>query len=56
MDPAYRDRAPRLIVDTDGKERLLGEDKVLASSKGLSLVGGMGGRQGSGGYNTMKYV
>ena len=23
MDPAYRERAPRLIIDTDGKERLL---------------------------------
>lgn len=23
IDPAYRDRAPRMIVDTDGKERLL---------------------------------
>jgi hypothetical protein len=22
IDPAYRDRAPRLFVDTDGKERL----------------------------------
>ena len=23
MDPAFRDRAPRLIRDADGKERLL---------------------------------
>ena len=29
MDPAYRDRAPRMIVDTDGKERLLVEGKIL---------------------------
>src|SRR5262249_27323147 len=34
MDPAYRDRAPRLIIDTDGKERLLIEGKILGSPKG----------------------
>jgi hypothetical protein len=30
MDPAYRGRAPRLINDADGKQRLLIESKVLA--------------------------
>jgi hypothetical protein len=25
LDPGYRDRAPRMIIDTDGKERLLEE-------------------------------
>ena len=40
IDPAYRDRAPRLIVDTDGKERLLIEGKVLGSPKGLGVIGG----------------
>ena len=24
LDPAYRDRAPKLVIDTDGKERLPG--------------------------------
>ena len=56
MDPAYRDRAPRLIVDTDGKERLRVEDKVLGSPKGLGLVGGIGARQGVVDDVTMKYV
>ena len=28
IDPAYRGRAPRLIVDTDGKERLLVEGRL----------------------------
>ena len=34
IDPAYRERAPRLIVDTDGKERLLIEGKVLGQPEG----------------------
>jgi predicted TIM-barrel fold metal-dependent hydrolase len=28
IDPAYRDRAPKMIIDTDGKERLLVEGKI----------------------------
>jgi hypothetical protein len=47
MDPAYRDRAPRMIVDTDGKERLLIEGRVLDSPKGLGLLGAIGARQGA---------
>src|SRR4029434_4647335 len=56
MDPAYRDRAPRLIVDTDGKERLRIEDKILGSPKGLGLIGAIGARQGAVDDATMKYV
>jgi len=33
IDPAYRERAPRMIVDTDGKERLLVERQVLAARR-----------------------
>ena len=29
MDPAFRDRAPKLVIDKDGKERLLVEDQIL---------------------------
>jgi hypothetical protein len=39
IDPAYRDRAPRLIIDTDGKERLLVEGQVLGSKKGFGNIG-----------------
>ena len=46
MDPKFRDRAPKLIVDTDGKERLLIENKVLGSTKGVGLVGALGARDG----------
>lgn len=55
MDPAYRDRAPRLFVDTDGKERLLVEGRKLGSPKGLGLLGAIGARQGTV-SDTMKYV
>jgi len=44
MDPGFRERAPRMIVDTDGRERLLIEGKVLGSKKGLGLLGGIGAR------------
>ena len=56
MDPAYRDRAPRLIIDKDGKERLLIEDKILGSPKGLGVIGAIGSRQGAVADATMKYV
>ena len=56
IDPAYRDRGPRLFVDTDGKERLRVEDKVLGSPKGLGLIGAIGARQGVVSDTTIKYV
>jgi predicted TIM-barrel fold metal-dependent hydrolase len=56
IDPAYRDRAPRMIIDTDGKERLLIEGKVLGSPKGLGVIGAIGARQGTVSDATMKYV
>src|SRR6266446_4346335 len=56
IDPAYRDRAPRMIIDTDGKERLLVEGQVLGSKKGFNVVGAIGSRQGGVPEATMKYV
>ena len=46
IDPQYRDRAPELFVDTDGRERLRVEGKVLGGPTGLGLVGAIGARQG----------
>src|SRR5215831_9885343 len=54
MDPAFRDRAPRLFVDTDGKERLRVEDKVLGGPTGLGVAGAIGARQGDAPIN-IKY-
>ncbi len=51
MDPAYRDRAPQLFVDTDGKERLRLEGKVLGGPTGLGAVGAIGARQGKASIN-----
>jgi predicted TIM-barrel fold metal-dependent hydrolase len=56
IDPAFRDRAPRLFVDADGKERLRVEGRVLGSPKGLGLLGAIGARQGTVSDTTMKYV
>src|SRR5262249_21138506 len=56
MDPTYRARAPRLIMATDGKERMLIEGKVLGSPKGLGLIGAIGARQGEVDDATAKYV
>jgi len=47
LDPTYRDRAPKLFVDTDGKERLRIEGSVYGSSVGLSFAGAIGMRQGA---------
>src|ERR1700688_4832371 len=52
MDPAYRDRAPKLIIDNDGKEKLFLENQVLGSQQGM---GGIGARQGEIKAETMKY-
>ena len=46
IDPAYRDRVPELIVDTDGKERLRIEGRVLGGQKGLGFAGAIGARDG----------
>src|SRR5437899_10374298 len=54
--PCYVDREPRIIIDTDGKERLLVEGKVLGSPKGFGVIGAIGARQGVIDQGTMKYV
>src|SRR5262249_3978313 len=55
MDPAYRERAPRLILDDNGKERLLLEGKVLGNPKGLGRLGAIGARDGSVRDDVMMY-
>src|ERR1700732_4346456 len=46
LDPKYRDRAPELFVDTDGKERLRIEGRVYGSA-GLGFAGAIGMRGGA---------
>ena len=56
MDPRFRNRAPRLIKDTDGKERLVIEEQILGSAQaGLGGAGAVGARQGVVASDTMEY-
>src|SRR5258708_38835819 len=46
IDPAFRDRAPKLVVDKDGKQRLLIEEQILGSRRGWAESAGGGRRRG----------
>ena len=39
MDPHYRARAPRIFTDTDGKERLNIDGKIIGGPRGLGFQG-----------------
>src|SRR5260370_37009152 len=56
IDPAYRERAPKIIVDTDGKERLLVGQQVLGSQKGFGVIGAIGSRDPEMPEDTMKHI
>jgi len=56
IDPAYRERAPRIIVDTDGKERLQVGEQVLGSQKGFGVIGAIGSRDHEVPEETMRYI
>ena len=55
LDPAFRDRAPRLIKDNTGKQRLLLDEKLLGSRAGFGGIGGVGARQGVVAAESMDY-
>ena len=46
MDPKFRDRAPRLIRDNDGKQRLQIDEQTLGSKRGMGALGAVGARDG----------
>ena len=54
MDPAFRDRAPKMVLDDNGKERLLLEGQILGNPKGLGRLGAVGARDGSVNDSVMK--
>src|SRR5688500_2494535 len=56
IEPKFRERAPRIVVDTDGKERLDVEGQVLGSQKGFGVIGAIGARQGDVPEETMQYI
>ena len=45
IDPQYRDQAPALIVDENGKERFQIEGKLFGPPAGLGLIGAIGERK-----------
>ena len=45
IDPQYRDRAPDLITDANGKERFLVDGKLIGPPRGLGLIGAIGVRE-----------
>src|SRR6201990_2579797 len=55
IDPAFRERAPKVVVDTDGKQRMVIEEQVLGSRQGMGGLGGVGARQGAVSAETMSY-
>jgi uncharacterized protein len=38
IDPAFRERAPRLFIDEDGEERLRIDGKAFGGRKGLGAL------------------
>ncbi len=54
MDPQYRERAPRMFTDTDGKDRLNIDGKIIGGPRGLGFLGGIGLRDGRASEN-MKF-
>src|ERR1700693_1123554 len=44
IEPKYRDKAPKLIRDADGKQRLQVGEQLLGSKKVLCALGGVGAR------------
>ena len=53
--PKYRDLAPKLIRDADGKQRLQVGEQLLGSKKGLGALGGVGARDGTVVDDAMEY-
>ena len=56
IDPAFRDRAPRIVKGESGKERLIiAEHTVGTSERGIGGIGAVGARQGIVSADTMEY-
>ena len=54
--PEFRDRAPRIVKDDNGKERLIIEEHQVGDSRiGIGRIGGVGARQGVVEADTMAY-
>ena len=47
IDPGFRERRPRFVIDENGKERLSVEGKLLGNPRGIGSLGAVGVRQGA---------
>src|SRR3984885_10405683 len=56
IDPAFRDRRPRFVIDENGKERLTVEGKLLGNPRGIGSLGSVGVRQGAVRLDSLKYA
>jgi uncharacterized protein len=55
-DPKYRDQAPRLVENADGKRRLIVEERALGDpQRSFGSIGGIGARQGTVVATEMRY-
>ena len=55
IDPSFRDRAPRLFIDDDGKERLRIDGRTFGGRRGLGTLGAIGARDSVVCDDTMTY-
>src|SRR5206468_9274383 len=56
IDPKFRERRPRFVIDENGKERLSVEGKLLGNPRGIGSLGSVGARQGIVKPGTLKYA
>ena len=56
IDPEFRERRPRFVIDENGKERLKVEGKLLGNPRGIGSLGAVGVRQGAVKLDTLKYA
>src|SRR5713101_5418482 len=56
IDPKFRERRPRFVIDDNGKERLSVEGKLLGNPRGIGSLGSVGVRQGIVKPGTLKYA
>ena len=56
IDPQYRERRPRFVIDQNGKERLSVEGKLLGNPRGIGSLGSVGVRQGAVKLDSLKYA
>src|SRR5260370_6212763 len=56
IDPEFRERRPKFVIDQNGKERLGVEGKLLGNPRGIGSLGSVGVRQGAVKPDSLKYA